>query len=66
MNWVKLKGAVMSRGYRLTDFCKQNGINYTTLYRQKNHNKVTVATVKILKEALNLSNDEVLSIFFEQ
>lgn len=66
MNWDKLKGAVMSRGLRMVDFCRENGINYTTLYRQKNHNKVTIATVKALKEALNLSNEEVLSIFFEQ
>ena len=50
----------------MVDICKQNGINYSTLWRQKNHNKVTVATVKALKEALNLSNEEVLSIFFEQ
>lgn len=66
MNWNKLKGAVMSRGLTMVDICKQNGINYSTLWRQKNHNKVTVATVKALKEALNLSNEEVLSIFFEQ
>lgn len=66
MNWNKLKGAVMSRGLNMVDICKQNGINYSTLWRQKKHNKVTVATVKALKEALNLSNEEVLSIFFEQ
>lgn len=65
MNWDKLKGAVMSRGYRMVDFCKQCGINYTTLYRQKRHDKVTIANVKVISKALELSDEEVLSIFFE-
>ena len=66
MNWNKLKGAVVSRGLQMVEFCENCGINYSTLYRQSKSNKVTIANVKRIKEALNLNGDEVMSIFFEQ
>lgn len=66
MNWNKLKGAVVSRGLQMVEFCENCGIKYSTLYRQSKSNKVTIANVKRIKEALNLNGEEVMSIFFEK
>ena len=65
MNWDKLKGAVVSRGYGMVEFCDKIGINYVTLYRQSKNNKVSIANVKKIKESLELNGEEVMSIFFE-
>ena len=64
MNWNLLKGAVVSRGMNMQDLAEQTGIDNVSLWRRYKAGKVTVLDVKKIKDALHLTNDEVLNIFF--
>lgn len=61
----KIKAAVITRGLSMMEFYKMIGLEPSTFMRRVEHNKVTVGDVKKIKEALNLSREEMLSIFFE-
>lgn len=61
----KIKAAVITRGLTMGKFYELTGYVKSTFMRRVEHNKVTVADVKKIKEALNLTREEVVSIFFE-
>lgn len=61
----KIKSAVIARGLSMMKFYELIGIEPSTFMRRVEHNKVTVADVKKIKEVLQLSREEMLSIFFE-
>ena len=64
--YSRIKGAVYAKGMKMTDFYKATGFFASTLQRRCEKGKLTVHDVKIIKEALNLSGAEIMSIFFDK
>lgn len=62
----KIKGAAIAHGLTMQEFWKKTGFYASTLIRRCENGKLTVADVKIIRDALQLSRDEMLSIFFER
>lgn len=65
MNINRLKGAVYQRGLTLEELASQTGIPRSTIWRNFKANNMALVQVKKIKDALRLTNEEVLSIFFE-
>ena len=65
MNINRLKGAVYQRGITLEELATQVGIPRSTIWRNFKDNNMALVRVKKIKDALGLTNEEVLSIFFE-
>ena len=65
MNINRLKGAVYQRGLTLEELASQTGIPRSTIWRNFKANNMSLVQVKKIKDALRLTNEEVLSIFFE-
>lgn len=65
MNINRLKGAVYQRGLTLEELASQTGIPRSTIWRNFKANNMALVQVKKIKDALELTNEEVLSIFFE-
>lgn len=61
----KIKAAVFIRGLTMGKFYELTGYDKSTLIRRCHNGKLRVADVKKIKEALNLTREEVVSIFFE-
>lgn len=64
MNINKLKGAVYERGITMEELAIQVGIPRSTIWRNFKDNNMALVRVKKIKDALRLSNEEVLEIFF--
>lgn len=64
MNLNKLKGAVYQRGITLEELADNIGIPRSTIWRNFKENNMALVRVKKIKDALRLSNEEVLEIFF--
>lgn len=65
MNMNLLKAAVYSRGITMQQMTEQAGITYSTLLRDFKQNNMPLVRLKKIKNVLNLSREEMLSIFFE-
>lgn len=65
MNMNLLKAAVYSRGITMQQMAEQAGITYSTLLRDFKQNNMPLVRLKKIKNVLNLSREEMLSIFFE-
>ena len=62
----RLKGKIVERGMSVTDLASAIGINVSTLYRkmQNNGKSMQIGEANKIVEALHLSSDEALAIFF--
>ncbi len=65
MNYNKLKGAVVSKGFTMEKMCNDLSIFQSTLIRQCKNNKLPMITVKKIIDYLSLTRDEYISVFFE-
>lgn len=62
----RLKGKIISNDMTITSFSKMVGMDSSTFYRKMTHNSFTVEEVDRIIEALHLSLDEAVEIFFAQ
>ena len=66
MKQERLKGKMVEHSLRDQDMAKLLGIDSSTFYRKKNGvTEFTREEIKIMKNLLNLSADEIDSIFFD-
>ena len=66
MKQERLKGKMVEHSLRDQDMAKLLGIDSSTFYRKKNGvTEFTREEIKIMKNILNLTADEIDSIFFE-
>ncbi len=68
VNINKLKGKIVECGINVSDLASEIGIDRATLYRKLNAGgeNFTIKEADLISEKLNLSCDEVNSIFFSQ
>lgn len=66
MNLNKLKGAVYKRGLTLNDLCERAGLQRVTIWRNFKADDMSIIRVKKIKDALGLTRDELIEIFFER
>lgn len=65
MNIPKLKGKIVERGINVETLAERIGIDRSTLYRKMDAGeRFTVAEAIKIKDVLDLTNDEAMSIFF--
>jgi hypothetical protein len=67
MNTNLLRGYIISKGWKFSDFRKKIGITETAFYR-KSHGitEFTCSEISKIIKVLGLSKDEVMNIFFNQ
>lgn len=65
MNANLLRGYIISKGWKISDFRKQIGITETAFYR-KSHGitEFTCSEISKIIQALELSSEEIMTIFF--
>ena len=66
MNKNLLKSAVYGRGLTMGEMAKKAGIPYATLSRHLAENNMPLVNVKKIADVLELSREELMSIFFEK
>lgn len=64
MNIPKLKGAMAEKGVSVVVLSAKTGIERSRLYRRLSTGKITVEEAQLITEALNLTPDEAIAIFF--
>lgn len=66
MNVNKLKGKIVENGLNVESVSKSIGLDRSTFYRKLNSQgeTFTVREVNLLRETLNLTKEEAMSIFF--
>lgn len=65
MIYNKIKGATIARGCSMGELCEALGTLRSTFQRRCEKGKITVKDVKIIREVLGLTDNEVKAIFFE-
>jgi Fic family protein len=58
-----IKALFTSRGYSISEFAKDNDIDYQRLLRRINSERLELTQIKLMIEKLNLTENEILSIF---
>lgn len=61
----RLKIAVFLRRMKMKEFYAKTGLIPSTLMRKCERGQLTVKEIKIIRDALQLSRDEMYQIFFE-
>lgn len=64
--YSKIKAAAIAHGMKMKDFWTLTGYHPSSLMRRCEKGKLTVADVKNIRDTLNLTRDEMVSIFFER
>ena len=64
MDKNKLLYFIKDRGYKVDEFCKQAGFGKSQFYRRVNNESFTVKEIWAISEFLNLTLDDINSIFF--
>lgn len=64
MDKNKLLYFIKDRGYRVEDFCEKIGMSYSAFYSKCRYNRFIVGEIWTIAEFLNLTLDEINSIFF--
>ena len=65
MNILKLKGKMVETQHSVDSLAEKIGVDRSTLYRKiECGEKFTIGEAQRIKEALSLSNDEIIAIFF--
>lgn len=62
----KIKGAVYAKGMSMGEFYEKAGFDPTTLMRRCEADKVTTHDVKVIREVLGLTDEEMNRIFFAE
>lgn len=67
VNVVKLKAKIVERGTTLEAVADSAGMNRSTLYRKlkDNGNKLTIGEIHKIVQAVPLSREEAVEIFFD-
>lgn len=66
MNIPKLRGKMVEEGYNVEALATELGVDKSTLYRKLDNGvKFTVGEARIIKTALNLTDEEATAIFFD-
>lgn len=66
MNVNKLKGKIIEKGMNVEKLAGIIGLDRSTLYRKINDfEKITIGEVERIKNALELTDEEATSIFFD-
>lgn len=64
MNILKLKGKMVEKGINAESLANATGVSRATIYRKLDDSeKITIGEAKIIKEVLELSNEEAHEIF---
>ncbi len=68
INVNKLKGKIVENGLSITELARKIGINRSTFYRKINDSGDTfsIKEANLIAKELNLTYEEVMSIFFVQ
>lgn len=64
MNVNKLKGKMVELQINADGLAAKIGMHRSTLYRKMNDNTITVREAIVIKDALSLTNEEAIAIFF--
>ena len=65
MNIQMLKGKIVERGLNVNTVASKIGIDRSCLYRKlRGGDKITIGEAAKIKEALNLTEEEAMAIFF--
>lgn len=64
LNTAKLNGKIVECGMTKESVAQEIGINRATFFRRLKNNKLQLSDVHKICEALHLSNEEALNIFF--
>lgn len=64
MNINKLKGKIVEKGLTVSKVAKQIGIHRSSFYRKMKDSSFTVKEVNLIVDALDLTADEAMEIFF--
>lgn len=65
MNERKLKAKLIEMGETVESVSNKLGMNTSTFYRKLNNNGFSVADVQAMILVLNLSENDIMEIFFE-
>ena len=66
MDKNKLLYFIKDRGYKVEEFCKVLGMGYSAFYGKCRDNRFLLCEIWDISEKLNLTYDDVYSIFFEK
>ena len=67
MNVAKLKSVLVERGSNVESLAKSMGLSRSSLYRKFNGSeKITVEHIQKIKQELNLTDADIMSIFFDK
>lgn len=64
MDKNKLLYFIKDRGYKIDDFCEKIGMSYAAFYGKCRENRFLLCEIWNITEFLNLTLDDVNSIFF--
>jgi DNA-binding Xre family transcriptional regulator len=64
MNVPELKGMMAKKGVSGNMLASKTGIERSKLHRRLNGGKITVEEAQLIKEALGLTTEEAVAIFF--
>lgn len=64
MDKNKLLYFIKDRGYKIKDFCKGINMGYSAFYGKCQSGKFLLEDIRVIKDFLNLTLDDVNSIFF--
>lgn len=64
MDKNKLLYFIKDRGYKLDDFCSKLGVSYAAFYGKCRDNRFILSEIWKIKDILELSLEDVKSIFF--
>ena len=66
MNINKLRGKIIEKGHSISTLAPKIGIDRATFYRKMKDESFTVREAVAISKELELSSDEIMSIFFTQ
>ncbi len=66
MNELKLKAKCVEKGLRIADLANYLNIDQSTMYRKIDNKTLTIKEVNALVVFLELTENDILSIFFEK
>ena len=66
MNKREFKAILVKKGTNVKELAKKIGMDCATLYRKINNNTLTLTDVNNIIQALNLTDDETMTIFLKK
>jgi DNA-binding XRE family transcriptional regulator len=62
----KLKGKIVEKGFNQSKLAIEIGLNRSTMHRKINSGEFTVEEANKIRNTLQLTNEELMEIFFNQ